>query len=108
MIVAPNDIGSILGLTAKDSLLYHKTSWFSIWICLKYYNTFCQIQILGRLGGSKEDENHKNYQQTQIIATLHEISHNTTSEHNYTAFVTEGITNYTLHIVMSTETLYLG
>ena len=57
--------------------------------------------------GSKEDENHKNYQQTQIIATLHEISHNTTSEHNYMAFVTEGITNYTLHIVMSTETLYL-
>ena len=30
MIVAPNDIGSILGLTAKDSLLYHKTSLFSI------------------------------------------------------------------------------
>ena len=42
-----------------------------------HYSIFCQIQIPGRIGGSREDENHKNYQQTEIIATTHEISHNT-------------------------------
>ena len=44
-------------------------------ICITAY--FVKFKFQVEVGGSREDENHKNYQQTEIIATTHEISHNT-------------------------------